>query len=274
MKKYNVPIEEIIAIAIISLLMVTVLLFSGCTSFEKIKSKYGNKTIEIETIPYQKEIAADSATLYTRLDGLRPNIPFTVSSDRSRITLLADASGGLMATAYSAPIYIRDSFPYPVEKAIFKEADLDKYILKANAEKEKKLAVEMALLQGQVKQVKKENKLTFFDKVKNTVKDIGLGLGLVLLVLFIVMLFAKKLFGKFFPLLLILLLFLFGCAHFDLSRPFVVEGIRYESGEVYYELSQARQNGKKQYALIREEAGAKKLFDTVYLQPRDIRFLK
>lgn len=179
------------------LLLAIAVVFAGCTSFDKIKSKYGNKTVEIETISYQKEIAADSAMIYTRLDGLRPNIPFTVSSDRSRITLMADASGGLMATAYSAPIYIRDSFPYPVEKLIFKEADLGKYILKANAEQEKKLAVEMALLQGQVKQVKKENKLTFFDKVKNTVKDIGLGLGLLVLIALIILFVARRIANRF-----------------------------------------------------------------------------
>lgn len=179
------------------LLLAIAVVFAGCTSFDKIKSKYGNKSIEIETIPYKKEIAADSAMIYTRLDGLRPNIPFTVSSDRSRITLMADASGGLMATAYSAPIYIRDSFPYPVEKLIFKEADLGKYILKANAEQEKKLAVEMALLQGQVKQVKKENKLTFFDKVKNTVKDIGLGLGLLVLIALIILFVARRIANRF-----------------------------------------------------------------------------
>lgn len=269
MKKVR-NIEEIIGTGIMLLLLAVAVVFGGCTSFDKIKSKYGNKTVEVETIHYQKEIAADSAMIYTRLDGLRPNIPVTVSSDRSRITLLADGSGGLTASAYAAPIYIYDSFPYPVEKVVFKQADLDGYILKRDAEKEKKLAVKMALLQGQVKQVKKDNKLTFFDKVKNTVKDIGLGLGLLLLVLFIALFFAKKLFGKFFPLLMVL--FLFGCAHFDLSRPFVVEGIRYESGEVYYELSQARQNGKKHYTLIKEEAGAKKMFDTVYLQHKDIRF--
>lgn len=190
-------IEEVIGTGIMLLLLAIAVVFAGCTSFDKIKSKYGNKTVEIETISYQKEIAADSAMIYTRLDGLRPNIPFTVSSDRSRITLMADASGGLMATAYSAPIYIRDSFPYPVEKLIFKEADLGKYILKANAEQEKKLAVEMALLQGQVKQVKKENKLTFFDKVKNTVKDIGLGLGLLVLIALIILFVARRIANRF-----------------------------------------------------------------------------
>lgn len=179
------------------LLLAIAVVFAGCTSFDKIKSKYGNKSIEIETIPYKKEIAADSAMIYTRLDGLRPNIPFTVSSDRSRITLMADASGGLIASAYSAPIYIRDSFPYPVEKIVFKEADLDKYILKKEAEKEKKLAVEMAVLEAQMKQAKKDNKLTFFDKVKNTAKDIGLGLGLLVLIALIILFVARRIANRF-----------------------------------------------------------------------------
>jgi len=190
-------IEEVIGTGIMLLLLAIAVVFAGCTSFDKIKSKYGNKSIEIETIPYKKEIAADSAMIYTRLDGLRPNIPFTVSSDRSRITLMADASGGLIASAYSAPIYIRDSFPYPVEKIVFKEADLDKYILKKDAEKEKKLAVEMAVLEAQMKQAKKDNKLTFFDKVKNTAKDIGLGLGLLVLIALIILFVARRIANRF-----------------------------------------------------------------------------
>lgn len=185
-------IEEVIAIGIVLLFLLLAIMFGGCTSFDKIKSKYGNKTVEVETIPYKKEIAADSSTLYTRLDGLRPNIPVTLGSDRSRITLMTDASGGLTATAYSFPIYIYDTILYPVEKVIFKEADWGKYILKKDAEKEKKLAVAMALLEGQIKQAKKENKLTFFDKVKNTVKDIGLGLGSLIFIALAVLLIFRK----------------------------------------------------------------------------------
>lgn len=191
MKKVK-NIEEIIGIGIFMLLLAVTVIFGSCTSFDKIKSKYGNKSVEVETIAYQKEIAADSATIYTRLDGLRPNIPLTVSSDRSRITLLTDPSGGLTATAYSFPVYIYDTILYPVEKVIFKEADLEKYILKKDAEKEKKLAVEMAVLEAQVKHTKKEYKLTFLDKVKNTAKDIGLGLGLLIFLVLLVLIVVKK----------------------------------------------------------------------------------
>lgn len=196
MKKVK-NIEEIIGIGIFMLLLAVTVIFGSCTSFDKIKSKYGNKSVEVETIAYQKEIAADSATIYTRLDGLRPNIPLTVSSERSRITLLTDPSGGLTATAYSFPVYIYDTILYPVEKVIFKEADLDKYILKKDAEKEKKLAVEMAVLEAQMKQAKKDNKLTFFDKVKNTAKDIGLGLGLLVLIALIILFVARRIANRF-----------------------------------------------------------------------------
>lgn len=190
-------IEEVIGTGIMLLLLAIAVVFAGCTSFDKIKSKYGNKSIEIETIPYKKEIAADSAMIYTRLDGLRPNIPVTVSSDRSRITLMADASGGLIATAYSFPVYIFDTLYYPVEKVVFKEADLGKYILKNEADREKKLAVEMAVLEAQMKQAKKDNKLTFFDKVKNTAKDIGLGLGLLVLIALIILFVARRIANRF-----------------------------------------------------------------------------
>lgn len=190
-------IEEVIGTGIMLLLLAIAVVFAGCTSFDKIKSKYGNKSIEIETIPYKKEIAADSAMIYTRLDGLRPNIPVTVSSDRSRITLMADASGGLIATAYSFPVYIFDTLYYPVEKVVFKEADLGKYILKKEADREKKLAVEMAVLEAQMKQAKKDNKLTFFDKVKNTAKDIGLGLGLLVLIALIILFVARRIANRF-----------------------------------------------------------------------------
>lgn len=55
------------------------------------------------------------------------------------------------------------------------------------------------------------------------------------------------------------------CARPNYSKPFVVEGIYYNEGACYYELSQVNKRGNKRYFHIAEEVGAKQLLDTVYL---------
>lgn len=262
MKEENIN-GEWAGIVIVSIMIALVLLFSGCTSFKKIKQKYGNRTVEIEQIPYQKTIGPDTATLHIKFDELIPSVPVQVKSHRSGITLTADESGNITAKGFSDPIYIYDSIPYPVEKTVFKEADLDRYILKTDAIKERKIAVEMATLEGQIKQKKAANGLGFFDKVKNTAKDIGLGIGFCLFILLIVLFLAARVSGKF--MIVMAMLAMSGCARADYSKPFVVEGIYYNAGACYYELSQVNKRGNKRYFRIQEQAGAKQLLDTVYL---------
>ncbi len=185
--------DDILTLIALIALFFLILLFTSCMSFNKAKRKFGNKGIEIVNVPYEKTIAGDSTTLNLNFADLVPYRPIRIKGYRSGISLQVDRSANLSAVGNCDPIHIRDSIPYAVETVVFREADMGRYVLRSIADQEKEQAIAMAILEGQILQVKKDNNLSFFAKVKNTISDIGLGLGLLFLVLLFLLYLLRKL---------------------------------------------------------------------------------
>lgn len=171
----------------LTILLIFLLVLAGCNPFNRLKRKYGKLERDTVQVPYLRNIPPDSTMLQVDLSHLIPGQSVIQNSDRSRITINTDKSGRfLTAQAYSFPLIIRDSIPYPVERVVFNECDFEGYISKKEAAKLMKDAEKHGVLLAKAKMNGK--KPSFLEKIG----DLGIKFFLFLFVAFIIFMVIKE----------------------------------------------------------------------------------
>lgn len=143
--------------------IIILLVVCSCSSFSKVKRKYGKKSKETISVPFVKTIPPDSTLLQVKIKDLIPGYTIRNTGVRSSIFLNVDSSGtSLNAQAECEPIYIKETIPVEVERLVFNEADFSGYIAKSEVAKLVKEARKIGVLEG------KAGKKNFFEQLEDT----------------------------------------------------------------------------------------------------------